>query len=141
MANSYLRELNDNDYIELDNLLSEFYGYLKDEMIDKNDFTKFSVEMAAMRYLGTLFGSLKSFDKITRKVTDDSSIKVEVKNSMKFNDKHQEEVFDVLMRYFVFIIKCFKSVKVVSKERALNLAVAWLKDYLRITAYRVTYIG
>lgn len=141
MADSYLREMNDNDYIELDNLLSEFYECVKTEMINKNDFTKFSVEMTVMGYLGTLFGSINSFDKITKKISDKPGIIVEVKKNMKFSDKYQEEVFDILMKYFVFVIKCFKSTKEVSKERAINLAAAWAKDYLRIMAYRITCIG
>lgn len=141
MSTNYIRELSDAEYVELDCMLAELYGYIKDEMIARNDFTKFTIEIRAMEYLGALFGSIKSFGKVAKQCNTKKGITVEINKTEKLNDEHLEKVYDVLKRYLVFVIKCFESTKEVTKDRVLNLSVAWLKDYLRIAAYKTSYMN
>lgn len=121
---------------ELDDILTEFYKCVCDEMIAKKNFTIESVEADAIEWLSYLLKTVKDFKVFTEKSDVKKDLEIRATNKTKFNDSEKEKIFNILVKYYIFVVKILDKRENVTKEKVSNLAKDLLKVYLRMEAYK-----
>lgn len=133
-------ELTEEEARELDDILTNYILLIKDELIEKQQYTTENIEKLAIIYLKNLFNSVKSFEICIckRKSAVKKDIQASDVSKKEFKNAKTAQLYKELKKYYIFVTKILKKYEKVSKDKVENLAIEWVCNFLRMEAYKIS---